>query len=564
MTAKNSPIMGSLDVDRPAVIIGQGTYKGKMLLNSNHPVPIEAWLGIRYAKPPLGELRFARPVALPASDEMFDATEFGFRCPGKQLLQTPGIPEPSEDCLTLNVFRQQHQQEPNGETNKLFPVMLYLHGGAFNRGTAAMHDTASMVSWSTVPFVAISCNYRVGALGFLNCALTAKEDVLNLGLHDQRLVLEWVQENARAFGGNPGNVTLVGLSAGAHSIGHHIMNTNEPRQLFHKAVIESGAPTSRVVHPYDSKLHEKQFQEFLRAVGCPQDITEPKILPWLRRLPEATVVQAQAKVFDAYNSSVRWAWQPVIDNEIISRRPLDAWKSGQWHNVPIMTGFNHNEGTMYVPKGMSRSEEFRGFFAELLPQLTEKDLNQLEELYTDPVNDQSSPYLEHRDPSHGLGPQYKRVEAAYGQYAYVSPVRQSAKLGSANPEQPPIYLYHWAVKSSVVGGANHGDQMWYECMNEKIREASPSQDEIARLFHDYICSFITSGSPNKAEGNSGDRPQWLPFNQSDEGGKTMIFGEGNDERAGGTETGMPAHLVRDEWASEETAFWWEKSEQHEH
>lgn len=119
------------------------------------------------------------------------------------------------------------------ETNKL-PVGIYMHGGAFNRGTAKMHDSASMVGWSDEPFIIVSFNYRIGALGFLNSALTQKKGLLNVGLKDQILLMEWVHENVAKFGGNfvtisamieltfflgdPDNVTLFGLSAGAHSV----------------------------------------------------------------------------------------------------------------------------------------------------------------------------------------------------------------------------------------------------------------------------------------------------------------------------------------------------------
>ncbi|KAI6908729.1 alpha/beta-hydrolase [Hortaea werneckii] len=545
---------------RPTVTIRQGTLKGKILSSTNHPVPIEAWLGVRYAKPPLGELRFARPVALPPSDEVFDALEWGYRCPGKQLITSFWTPKESEDCLTLNIFRQKSMTEDH-QGNRL-PVMLYLHGGAFNRGTACMHDDALMLSWSEKPYIAISCNYRIGTLGFLNCSLTAKEGVLNLGLHDQRLVLEWVQQNIGAFGGDPANVTLVGLSAGAHSIGHHITNINEKRELFQRAVIQSGGPTSRVVHPFDSALHEKQFHEFLEAVECPKDLPECDIMSFLRKLPEATICNAQTRVFDAYNPSVRWAWQPVIDNEIISRRPLDAWKSGEWHKVPIITGFNHNEGSMYVPKAMATSEEFRDFFATLLPQLEPKDLDRLEELYPDPAKDPESPYTEHRKGD--LGPQFKRVEAAYGQYAYVAPVRQTAGLAGSDKQRPPIYLYHWASQSSVVNGANHGDQLWYETMDEKVRDVSPSHDALARVFHDYVCNFITSGSPNRlGDGAGKDLPVWKAFNGKDEAGRTMVFGNGNNERAGGKDAGIVAQLIKDPWAVQETDFWWQMGEKFE-
>ena len=119
----------------------------------------------------------------------------------------------SEDCLTANIFRP----AGSNDTEKL-PVAVYLHGGAFNRGSAAMHNTASMVAWSQRPFVSVSFGYRIGALGFLPSSLSQKEGLLNLGLRDQVHLLQWVQENIANFGGDPANVTLFGLSAGAHSV----------------------------------------------------------------------------------------------------------------------------------------------------------------------------------------------------------------------------------------------------------------------------------------------------------------------------------------------------------
>lgn len=137
------------------------------------------------------------------------------RCPGRPLVYNPNSHDvDSEDCLTANVFR------PKGATgaNSKLPVGVYIHGGAFNRGTSSMHDSASMVGWSDEHFIIVSFNYRIGALAFLNSALTAKDGLLNIGLKDQILLLEWVQENIHEFGGDPDNVTIFGLSAGAHSV----------------------------------------------------------------------------------------------------------------------------------------------------------------------------------------------------------------------------------------------------------------------------------------------------------------------------------------------------------
>lgn len=333
-----------------------------------------------------------------------------------------------------------------------------------------------------------------------------------------------------------------------------MLNVNEKRTLFHKAIIESGGASARAVHPANSQLHEAQFQRFLSEVGC-ESKPQGEVLPCLRQAPSSAVTSAQTAVFDEYNPSVRWAWQPVLDNDIISRRPLDAWKSGDWHKVPVITGHNHNEGTMYVPKAMQVSNDFTNFFATLLPQLSEKELEKLNELYPDPAEVESSPYVDNRNLSElGLGEQFKRVEAAYGQYAYVTPVRQTAKFLS-DEGTSPVYQYHWALNKTVIGGANHGDQIWYETMSPLVRNISSTDDEIARYFNSYITSFIVTpeGDPNKLSGRKTiRRPVWSPYH---DGAGTMLFGAGHDIPAGGSSSRVAAQFVNDKWAERESEFW---------
>ncbi|KAH1371363.1 hypothetical protein KXX35_006200 [Aspergillus fumigatus] len=535
-------------IARPTVQLRQGIVVGTRLSDSlRHPV--DAFRGIPYALPPTGDKRFRRAVAVGSSNDAIDASRFGPRCPGKQLLKVPGNATTSEDCLTVNVFR------PHGAKGKL-PVAVYVHGGAYNRGTASMHNTASMMGWSEKPFVAVSFNYRIGALGFLPSTVSAQEGILNLGLHDQILAFQWVRENIEAFGGDPSQVTLIGLSAGAHSIAHHIMNYDLGTSLFHRAVLESGAATSRAVHAYNAQIHETQFQEFITEAGC-ADRPQSEIINCLRRQPSSTIINASCTVFDRYNPSVRWAFQPVIDGELVKTRPIDAWHSGKWNKMPILTGFNTNEGTYYVPSAMSQSSEFTSFFRTLLPAYSDKDIRTIDELYPDPAVDPSSPYRETR--SIPVGPQYKRVEAAYGHYAYACPVRQTATLASAGQEEP-VFLYRWALNKTVQGGANHGDQMEYETYNPEVRGISSSQDEIAGTFHAYITSFIVAGDPNAVGGKYNNRPVWEPYNASlTSGRRIMVFGEGNDERAGGSGTGVAAQYVEDRWSRRECDFWWTKA-----
>ncbi|KAJ9137040.1 Carboxylic ester hydrolase [Pleurostoma richardsiae] len=541
-------ILGEVS-SRPQVVLRQGVLVG-VRLSEALPQPIDAFLGVPYALPPIGDRRFRPAARIPSSSTTVDASKYGPAAPGKQL--RPGVgPELtySEDCLTANIFRPNLQPDPS---SKRLPVAVYIHGGAFNRGTSSMHNTASMVSHSEEPFVAVSFNYRIGALGFLPSAVTAKEGALNLGLRDQAHLLEWVHENVAAFGGNPDDVTLIGLSAGAHSIGHHLMHFKDGvAPLFHRAVIESGAPTSRAVRPFHAEIHEEQFRDFLREVGCPENLSEDEIFPFLRRQSIETISAAQAAVFDKYNPSLRWAFQPVIDQDIIPRPPIETWALGRWHKVPIMTGFNGNEGSLYVEKTMAKSSEFVDFFRELLPLLSEDDLQTIDELYPDPAKSTDSPYIETRP---GLGAQYKRIEAAYGHYAYVAPSRQTAELASA-AQNHPVYLYHWALITSVEDGARHGDNMKYEVCDPAVCALSPAQKELAGTLNAYITSFITKGDPNAVRGPYSNRPKWEPYDKSRP--KAMLLGGGNEELIGGG-VGKTAELVDDEWGRKECQFWWSK------
>ncbi|RVX71369.1 hypothetical protein B0A52_04943 [Exophiala mesophila] len=494
---------------------------------------VEGFMGIPYAHPPLGGLRFARPRPVFKSNETFKASKYGPSCPGKSLTNSSGSDSSSEDCLTVNVFR------PALEINEPLPVGVYFHGGGFSRGAARNHDTASMVSWAE-PFIGVSFNYRLGALGFLNSEMMHEQKVLNLGLHDQVMLLDWVQQNIAAFGGDPEQVTVFGNSAGAHSIGHHLYNN---KTVFHRAIMESGGPFSRALHPYNSTLNEEQFQTFMSEVNC----TDIKCL---RKANITNILNASDTVFSRWSPSLRWAWQPVIDGELVPGRPLENTP----RNVTILTGFNTNEGSLFVPQNLSTSTEFDTFFNILLPQLNRTTVNTTGA--TTPIVNETvaeiypeKEYVEWRK----VGKQFRRLEAAYGQYAYSCAVRQNAAVFEN------VYLYHWAVNRTVLGGASHGDQVSYETMSNDVRRISSTQRQLARLFHGYITSFIVHGDPNGGYGDV-DRPNW---NQVSDQNKTMIIGAGNNERAGGPSKGVVAQLVHDTWAIDECKYWSVQSRHYE-
>lgn len=304
----------------------------------------------------------------------------------------------------------------------------------------------------------------------------------------------------------------------------------------------------------DAKIHEEQFQDFLKEVKCPPSLPESEIFSYLSKIPISTIAKAQTTVFQKYNPSLRWAFQPVIDNETIRGRPIDAWRNGKWHKVPIMTGFQGNEGSLYVNKKMSKSSEFLQFWKTLLPQLSDEDIQTINRLYPDPDEVPDSIYRETRL-DHGVGPMYKRIEAAYAHYAYVAPVRQTAFFASPHT---PVYVYHWAMRRDIVYGARHSDNMFYEMKDRAICEKLKSQDELSGILHAYTTSFICTGNPNALGGSYSSRPAWKNYDK--EKPEIMIFGRDNTELIGGQEVGELAMMIDDEYAKEESDFWWSKVE----
>lgn len=314
--------------------------------------------------------------------------------------------------------------------------------------------------------------------------------------------------------------------------------------LFHGAIIESGSPTSRAVRPPDAPIHEAQFADFLREAGVPQHLPDNEVFPFLRKQPEEVLAAAQITVWDKYAPSIRWPFQPVVDGDVIPRAPLETWKQGKWHKMPVMTGFTTNEGSLYVPRSMSTPSQFTAFWAELLPGLSTDDLRVINKLYPDTtVSDQ---YKETRP---GAGAEFSRIDAAYSNYAYIAPARQTAELASR--AGVPTYLFHWALVTDVEGGARHADTLPYATCDPFVMALSPAQAELARTYHAYLTNFIVNcGNPN------GDGlPEWEPYEA--QAPKAMLFGGGNTELIGGG-VGVPAKFADDTMGREETEWWWSK------
>ena len=211
-----------------------------------------------------------------------------------------------------------------------------------------------------------------------------------------------------------------------------------------------------------------------------------------------------------------------------------------------------------MPQKAATSKEFTDFFRTLLPVLTDEDLELLNAVYPDPVTNSSSKHKETRK-GLGLGAQFRRLEQAYGQFAYICPVKHTAHFVAQSNTN--VYLYHFAAQSNVKGGAIHGGQAPFVTHNKDIRDVSKTADEISGLMHAYWTSFIVSGDPNAVDGRYGDRPEWPSYVAGRR--KLVVFGEGNDEVAGGGNKGTAVRVKDDDWAVEECRYWWDRTEKFE-
>ncbi|KAG0430051.1 hypothetical protein HPB47_023048 [Ixodes persulcatus] len=192
---------------------------------------IEEYVGIPYAEPPIGELRFKEPVPRSPWKGTYDATIGGSACPQQHILENAKKPLTyTEDCLHLNVWMPQNAQKSH--------VLVWIHGGGFNFGTASYEIYTGSVLAAKTGFVVVSINYRIGMLGFLNA--NSPDAPGNQGLLDQTLALKWVQDNIKAFGGDPSMVTIFGESAGGMSAHSHVLSPMS-KGLFKRAVMMSGS-----------------------------------------------------------------------------------------------------------------------------------------------------------------------------------------------------------------------------------------------------------------------------------------------------------------------------------
>ena len=286
---------------------------------------VDEFLGLPYAAPPTGNLRWRSPAPPAAWDGVRDATQFGPSCP--QVLDpklNPELPPGaiSEDCLYLNVYAPPPSMNDQGGR----PVLVWIHGGGLVQDGARDYDGSKLAADG---IVVVTINYRLGALGFLaHPALASHGAAGNYGLMDQQAALRWVQRNIARFGGDPHNVTIAGQSAGGLSVLAQMVSPGA-RGLFQRAIVQSGA---FALNQRPLATAEAAGEAFATAVGCPDQSAA-----CLRNVPVSDLVSKFGVEIPG-----------VVDGSVLTQPIGTALATGQFARVPIINGITHDEELLFV------------------------------------------------------------------------------------------------------------------------------------------------------------------------------------------------------------------------
>ncbi|XP_077423118.1 cholinesterase-like [Vanacampus margaritifer] len=325
-----------------------GKVRGKYL-----PVlsgDVRAFLGIPFAKPPLGKLRFKAPEPAERWDGVLDATNYANSCYQIPDTYYPGFrgaemwnpnTKLSEDCLYLNVWTPFSK----ASLSPLAPVLVWIYGGGFISGTSSLDIYDGRYLSKVEGVVVVSMNYRIGALGFL--ALPDNNIQGNAGLLDQRLALQWVASNIVAFGGDPSRVTIFGESAGSASVGYHLLSPGS-HDLFQRAVMQSGSPNAPWASASKSVIYERSMR-LATLIGC--TTSSPAQLDVCLQTADPSVITS--KQFDVLTEPniLPNPFGPTVDGDFLPDKVEVLLQSHILPKKDVFFGLNKNEGPYFLLYG---------------------------------------------------------------------------------------------------------------------------------------------------------------------------------------------------------------------
>ncbi|KAI0532169.1 vacuolar triacylglycerol lipase [Xylaria digitata] len=469
------------------------------------------WLGIRYAAPPVGDLRF-RP---PKDPSCSDGLQLPGNTHGKLCLATnanPADTSTSEDCLFLDLYTP-----ANITSRSKLPVFFFIQGGGFNSLSNPNYNGRGLVKASGYNTIVVTLNYRVGPYGFIT---NGDKITPNIGLLDQRKALEWVHNYISYFGGNPGHVVLGGDSAGAASISLQMAAYGgKDTDLFHAAAAESVSFATVLT----VKESQYQYDNFAIAAGCAGSDS----LACLRNKTAAELQAAnKGSPYPGAPSSPIYPWNPVIDGDLIQNLTYDAFADGNFVKIPLIVGDDTNEGTIFTPQSTSTIGASDTFLKTQFPYLTLDQLSRINSLYPNP-NNASCP---------SSGCYWRQVSDAYGDMRYTCPgLFISSAMTDYGMSKSYSYRYNVedATQVSQGLGVPHTVEVNAIFGPDNVPGAPASyfpggaNAAVVPVIQAYWTSFIRSFNPNKYRLNgSAHWDVWSPDSQDrllfQTGGKTKM------------------------------------------
>ena len=422
------------------------------------------YLGIPFAQPPVGDLRFVPPQPFQYNTSTINAQLQSPAC-----LQSPtsGYVNygTSEDCLFLNVYT------PAGASagHSHLPVMVWVYGGSFQSGSASFYNASFLMAEaieSDKPVIIVTVNYRLGILGFGYGEEIAANGAGNLGIKDVISSLEWVQENIWAFGGDPHSVTAFGESAGAIIIS--LLYLNPTFNLFRAAILESGSQATAPITPVGTDW-QGPYDAVVKFSGCSVPNTtlagNQSTFDCLKALPASVILNATLETVALPMYSGGFIFAPSIDGELIPDSPHTLLGQGKFAHIPFISGDNLDEGTVFTPTYINSTAEVAEIIELVQPRPANSTvLDELLALYPDDPS-LGSPFGTGNQ-TFGLSPEYKRFAAILGDGQFVSQRRwfleQANKYGltqtwsylftAYTPGAPPYYgSYHGSEVAFVFG-----------------------------------------------------------------------------------------------------------------
>ncbi|MBY4130251.1 carboxylesterase family protein [Rhodococcus fascians] len=438
-----------------------------------------AFLGIPFAEPPVGDRRFAPPVAKTPWDGRFDATSVGAICPQPyddldRLLEVPKMNASEGECLTVNVWT------PSERTDEPRPVLVWVHGGSFITGSNAW-DIYSGSKLAASGAVVVSINYRLHGLGFLNLTglFEGAENSVNLAARDAIMGLEWVRDNVAAFGGDPGRVTIFGESAGAAMVSA-LAAAPATRDLIHRVIPQSGMAHQLVPQEVGRQIAEN----FLRVVGV-----EPGDWQGLRDLPVERIVEVSMQSDELLKgvSDDRWLpWNLHRDPLTLPESASEAFASGNMRHLDMLIGTTADENKLaWIVREPDADEDY-------------------------PVNDLDDAVVArmqsvYRDAGRGRAA-WELNEAIVNDQSYFVPANRAVDEHVRQGSRAFVYLFTW--RTEAFGGrlgSCHALEVPFvlDLLDHPVFLGPNPPRALADAMHGAWLAFAATGDPN-----GGSLPTW--------------------------------------------------------